>query len=207
MLAAIAIVTAAITASASSALADCSTQPLIAGDPSDVRGTTFVGSFDGFVTHGPGTSFELRWTLERVYAGGPLPRQFTSTSPACVGFAPKSEGRYLFSTAAPNNATTRNSAAWTISDGEHAQIAPPQNYRRSSYPSNWNDLKDADLSVVLAAIAPGAGAGLPPTSTGTGTSEPRDPDQSGQWFLVGALAAGAVLLWNARRRRRFNLAS
>jgi hypothetical protein len=68
----------------------------------DVQGTTFVGTYLGDTVGGVDSPRPLitSWSVERVYAGGPIPADLIFETPGCEWTNLTPGVRYLFSTAA-----------------------------------------------------------------------------------------------------------
>jgi hypothetical protein len=156
----------------------CDRQGLLADViPEHVRGTTFVGTYEGDALGGVGDAHALTtlWSVERVYAGGALPQQLAFQTPACgwVNLTPGT--RYLFSTAATGLGGTAlaaktpsvtDSLAWELLSGGGVRLAPFDTYLSADYHSE-------ELAVIetftdaLWSVAPDAGDGWAPASGAT----------------------------------------
>ncbi|MGD8486212.1 MAG: hypothetical protein PVG27_08195 [Chloroflexota bacterium] len=138
-------------------------------DPPDAQGTTFVGTYLGDAASGSGPMISS-WAVERVYAGGPLPRDLVFQTPAC-GWTNLTPGvRYLFSTAVTDlewtspdagQPSVADSLAWELLPGDAVRLAPFDTYVASDYPSDElhaiTTFEDA-----LWSVAPDAGDGSAP---------------------------------------------
>jgi hypothetical protein len=136
----------------------------------DARGTTFVGMYlgDERLPGGPmGDDSRIIWSVERVYAGGPLPEVLALRSRACAPVTLKPGRRYLFSTADPLGSDASDSVAWRLGEGEGVHPALFGGSLPESYPQAARAIKTFDEA--LAAVAPDAGAGETPLRSGDRT--------------------------------------
>jgi hypothetical protein len=129
-----------------------------------VRGTTFVGVFEGATTDEVGDQ-ALHWDVERVYAGpltpGPLDGWGEGTG--CHPTKYREGTRYLVSSQFPGGADAFDSVAYEILGGGRVRIAPFPDQPRSSAPAVFHvdTLREAlDLLV----------PGRPPREPGSGPS-------------------------------------
>jgi hypothetical protein len=146
-------------------------------EPPDARGTTFVGTYVGDIVSGyadgqGGDPLPLiaAWDVERVYAGGPLPRDLLFRTPAC-GWTNLTPGvRYLFSTGASDvdwsspdagQPSASDSLAWELLPDGAVRIAPFDTYAASDYTSE-ELLAITSFEDALWSVAPTAGEGIPP---------------------------------------------
>lgn len=141
-------------------------------DPPDAQGTAFVGTYVGDMAGGRGDPHALvaAWDVERVYAGGPLPRRLLFQTPAC-GWTNLTPGvRYLFSTAATDldwtdphadQPTVSDSLAWELLPDGAARIAPFDTYAASDYTSE-ELLAITTFEDALWSVAPNGGEGTAP---------------------------------------------
>lgn len=165
--------------------------------PEATAGTTFTGTYQGDLMHstsGGDHLLDSYWSVDRVYAGGPLPRDLVTTTPDCAWANLTPGVRYLFSTAAadialdPEQGATdatgqpavSNSAAWAIGSDDSLTLAPFDTYAVADYPAAFSEL--VDLSAAHAVLAADAGTGSEPgpkTQAGvagdTGVYEPPLP--------------------------------
>jgi hypothetical protein len=134
--------------------------PVAEMTPDDARGTTFVGTY---IAEERLSSPQLQdrrvyWSVERVYAGGPLPEILTVRTTACTGPELIPGVRYLFSTAAISRPDQRDSIAWRLLKEDRVRIAP-----FGSPVDNYPDeLEYRTFQEALAAVAPDAGEGETP---------------------------------------------
>jgi hypothetical protein len=138
----------------------------------DVRGTTFTGRYRGDLAHGPyGDGLETNWTVERVYAGGPLPVDLVFVTPTCAWTNLTPGERYLFSTAAtdiaqavggsePGRPAVTDSLAWTLGPGDALTLAPFDTYGAADYEAALH--APTTLEEALAVLAPDATQGEAP---------------------------------------------
>ncbi|MEX1294669.1 MAG: hypothetical protein AB1Z67_00725 [Candidatus Limnocylindrales bacterium] len=130
--------------------------------PEQTRGTSFIGRYDGDeALPGPGHG-DVRtfWTVERVFAGGPLPELLTMRSSGCDPVVLEPDRRYLFSTADALAPAWGNSLAWSLADDGRAHLAPFVGTGEDWYASAATEPED--LGEVLALVAPDAGDGVAP---------------------------------------------
>jgi hypothetical protein len=130
---------------------------------SDAQGTTFVGTYvgDERLPGGPmGDDTRIIWSVERVYAGGPLPEVLWLRSRGCAPVTLEPGRRYLFSTADPLGPGAWDSLAWRLGKGDRVRPARFQSLLPEPYPKEVRAIKTFDEA--LAAVAPDAGAGEPP---------------------------------------------
>jgi hypothetical protein len=140
----------------------------------DVRGTMFVGTYLGHERL-PSQAFgNLRvvWSVERVYAGGPLAEVLVLRSDACQSVSLPAGRRYLFSSADIVAPGRPDSVAWRLRDEGRVRLAPLGNEDLESLPETATrasrDTYKADIRAIrtfdeaLEALAPGAGEGEPP---------------------------------------------
>lgn len=130
--------------------------------PDETRGTTFIGRYDGDeALPGPGRGdTRTFWTVERVFAGGPLPELLTMRSSGCDPVVLETDRRYLFSTADALAPAWGNSLAWALADDGHAHLAPFAGTGEEWYGSAATEPEN--LAEVLALVAPDAGDGVAP---------------------------------------------
>jgi hypothetical protein len=135
----------------------------------DARGTTFVGRYiRNEVLPGPGVrDVRMYWSVERVYAGGPVPELLTLRSSGCEELTLKPGKRYLFSTADAATPGSRNSLAWRLSRGGAAKLQPFKILKRDLYTKDVRSLKTFDDA--LAAVASDSQPGQTPTRAGDRT--------------------------------------
>jgi hypothetical protein len=137
----------------------------------DVRGTTFVGTYLGHErlrSHAPG-NLRVVWSVERVYAGGPLPEVLVLRSDACQSVSLPAGQRYLFSSADIVAPGRPGSAAWRLRREGRVRLVPLGNEDLESLPETATraslDSYEADVRAIrtfeeaLEALAPGAGEG------------------------------------------------
>ena len=155
------------------AAVDCAGMRVVVEDVKDATGTAFVGIYRG--SQGlPEGGWKVTFTVEQVYAGQPLPDHLVATSDACDSLGLRSGARYLFSTSHIERPGTSNSVAWRVfPDGSVRPVAGAAKLYRT-------------FKAALAAIAPGAGSGLPPTDT--------SPQEVGTTTSGGLLLASVFLL-------------
>lgn len=137
---------------------------------SDARGTTFVGTYlgDERLPGGPlGADTRVVWSVERVYAGGPLPEVLALRSRSCAPVTLKPGRRYLFSTADAFGPGAWDSVAWRLGKGDRVGPARFLSLLPGSYPQVARAIKTFDEA--LAAVAPGAGEGESPRRSGDRT--------------------------------------
>ncbi len=138
--------------------------------PSDARGTTFVGTYvrDERLPGGPmGDDTRIFWSVERVYAGGPLPEVLALRSRGCAPATLKPGRRYLFSTADALGPGAWDSLAWRLGKGDLVRPARFRSLLPESYPQAARAIKTFDEA--LAAVAPEAGEGETPVRSGDRT--------------------------------------
>ena len=137
---------------------------------SDTQGTTFVGTYLGNerLPGSPlGDDTRIVWSVERVYAGGPLPEVLTLRSRSCAPVTLKPGRRYLFSTGDALGPGVWDSVAWRLGKSDRVQPAWFSSSAPELYPQAARDIKTFDEA--LAAVAPDAGAGDPPMRSGDRT--------------------------------------
>jgi hypothetical protein len=124
---------------------------------SNAVGTTFVGRYIGDeVMPGPLSGVRTYWSVERVYAGGPLPEILTMRSTQC-GVPLLTPGkRYLFSTG--NDLlmpSSWNTLAWRLGKDGSATLQPFRPWAKDDYAKTIRRLDTFEEA--LAALAPDAG--------------------------------------------------
>lgn len=139
----------------------------------DARGTTFVGRYlgDERLPGGPMVAdTRVVWSVERVYAGGPLPEILSLRSDGCTPLTLKPGRRYLFSTADPLHPAAFDSVAWRLTKDDGVRLA-----RYRSLPAPLTDWYRSEVRAIktfdeaLSAVAPDAGAGETPVRSGDRT--------------------------------------
>ena len=145
----------------STAVADCISIDFTAS-PERARGTSFVGRYIGSeALPGPGGGdARTYWSLERVYAGGPLPELLTLRSDGCDAIILEPGRRYLFSTSDPLAPDWGNSLAWELAEDGHAHLAPFAGTDEDWYTGSATS--PTTLDKALALVAPDAGDGAAP---------------------------------------------
>ena len=177
--------------------------------PDQVRGTTFVGTYEGDALGGVGDAHAMTtlWTVERVYAGGPLPQRFSFQTPACAWVNLTPGSRYLFSTSvnglggqglAAGQPSVADSLAWELLADGAVRLAPFDTYQVSDYDSEElrviSTFEDA-----LWSVAPDAGDGDAPapgstTDFGcTASALVASPEQARGTTFVGTYLGDEVL--------------
>lgn len=139
----------------------------------DVRGTTFTGRYRGDLAHGPYMDgLETNWTVERVYAGGPLPVDLVFVTPECAWTNLTPGERYLFTTAAtdiaqavgrdepPERPAVTDSVAWALGPDDALTLAPFDTYDEADYDAALH--APTSLADALAVLAPDATQGEAP---------------------------------------------
>ena len=151
----------AVPESGSTAASDCTSIDFTAS-PERARGTSFVGRYIGDeALPGPGEGdARTYWSLERVYAGGPLPELLTLRSNHCDAVILEPGQRYLFSTSDPLAPDWGNSLAWALADDGHAHLAPFAGTDEDWYTSSAT--APTTLERVIALVAPEATDGAAP---------------------------------------------
>ncbi len=137
---------------------------------SDAQGTTFVGTYlgDESLPGGPlGADTRIIWSVERVYAGGPLPEVLTLRSRGCAPVTLEPGRRYLFSTANAPGPGAWDLLAWRLGQEDRVKPAPFLSLLPEAYPQEARAIKTFDEA--LAAVAPGAGEGETPLRSGDRT--------------------------------------
>jgi len=137
---------------------------------SDTQGTTFVGTYlgDEPLPGGPlGADIRIIWSVERVYAGGPLPEILTLRSRHCAPVTLKPGRRYLFSTADALGPGTWDSVAWRLGKKDRVKPAPFRSSLPELYPQAARAITTFDEA--LDAVAPNAGGGETPLRAGDRT--------------------------------------
>jgi hypothetical protein len=149
----------------------CSDTPSLADFTlSDTQGMTFVGTYlaDERLPGSPlGDDTRIVWSVERVYAGGPLPEVLTLRSRSCAPVTLKPGRRYLFSTADALGPGVWDSVAWRLGKGDRVHPAPFRSSLPELYPQAARAITTFDEA--LAAVAPDAGAGETPLRSGDRT--------------------------------------
>lgn len=147
--------------SGSTKVPDCTAIDFMAS-PEEAMGTTFLGRYIGDeVLPGPEKG-DVRslWSVERVYAGGPLPELLSLRSNGCDAVILEADHEYLFTTADPLAPDWGNSIAWELTDD--GQV------RHASFVGTDEDwyggaaMAPASLDEALAIVAPDAGVGETP---------------------------------------------
>ncbi len=149
----------------------CSDTPSLADFTlSDTQGTTFVGTYlgDERLPGGPmGDDTRIVWSVERVYAGGPLPEVLALRSRGCAPVTLKPGRRYLFSTADVLGPGAWDSVAWRLGKGDRVHPAPFRDSLPELYLQEARAIKTFDEA--LAAVSPDAGEGQTPLRSGDRT--------------------------------------
>ena len=114
-----------------------------------------------------GHDIRIIWSIERVYAGGPLPEVLTLRSRGCAPVTLKPGRRYLFSTGNALGPGVWDSVAWRLGKGDRVQPAWFSSSVPDLYPQEARAMKTFDEA--LAAVAPDAGAGETPLRSGDRT--------------------------------------
>jgi hypothetical protein len=177
--------------------------------PDQVRGTTFLGTYEGDALGGVGDAHALTtlWTVEHVYAGGPLPQRFSFQTPACAWVNLTPGTRYLFSTSvrgldgeglASGQPSVADSLAWEVLADGAVRLAPFDTYQVSDYDSEElrviSTFEDA-----LWSVAPDAGDGdapVPGSTTDfgcTASASVASPEQARGTTFVGTYLGDEVL--------------
>lgn len=140
---------------------DCTAIDFMAS-PQEARGTTFLGRYIGDEALPGPERADVRsfWSVERVFAGGPLPELMSLRSSGCDAVRLKPGRDYLFTTADPLAPDWGNSMAWELADGGHVHLAPFAGTGADWYAAAA--AAPASLDEVLAVVAPDAGAGQAP---------------------------------------------
>jgi hypothetical protein len=152
---------------------ECGSANLVADVmPADARGTTFVGTYlgDEPLPGGPMVAdTRVVWSVERVYAGGPLPEVLSLRSAGCAPVTLKPGQRYLFSTADPLGPGAWDSVAWRLGKSDRVRPARFRSLPAGAefYPQVARTVKTFDEA--LAAVAPEAGVGQTPLRSGDRT--------------------------------------
>ena len=130
--------------------------------PEEARGTSFIGRYDGDEALAGPSHGDVRtyWTVERVFAGAPLPELLTMRSSGCDPIVLEPDHRYLFSTADALAPAWGNSLAWELTDDGRAHLAPFAGTGEDWYASEATE--PDTLEDVLALVAPDAGDGVAP---------------------------------------------
>lgn len=149
--------------------------------PDHVRGTTFVGTYEGDSVGGIGDDHAMitLWSVERVYAGGPLPGRLAFQTPACswVNLTPGT--RYLFSTAvtdlggselAAGMPSVADSLAWELLADGGVRLAPFDTYGVADYDSEELDVIET-FDDALWSVAPEADEGSMPAAGSTDVAD------------------------------------
>ncbi len=134
-----------------------------------VRGTTFVGVFEGATTNEVGDQ-TFHWDVERVYAGpltpGPLDGWGKGTG--CHPTKYREGTRYLVSSRFPGGADAFDTVAYELLDDGRVRVAPFPDQPRSSAPAVFHV---DTLRAALDLLAPGRS----PTEPGSGPSPSFEP--------------------------------
>ena len=112
-------------ATPASVRADCGGSGPYARTPADVRGTAFIGVYEGYEDGTDGDAI-VRWDVEQVVAGDIPTGSFRKRTFECALTLLLPGERYLFTTGAgagKGMASYANSIAWLV-DGDSATIAP-----------------------------------------------------------------------------------
>jgi len=150
---AIAIPTQLIPTAGRPVLADCDTMFRGVGVPADARGLTFTGTIGQMTVQPYETSYTF--VVDGAYAGAVMP-ETTIAAGGCNGIGGLAlDGRYLFSTQDPDNASSYNTLVWRLGgrDGRDAtlvDIGQPLD----TYPAAVR--KMTRLGEALDLVAPGA---------------------------------------------------
>lgn len=160
----------------------CERAGVVAGViPDHVRGTTFVGTYEGDSIGGIGDDHAMitLWSVERVYAGGPLPQRLAFQTPACAWVNLTPGTRYLFSTAvtdlggeglAMGTPSVADSLAWELLADGGVRLAPFDTYGVADYDSEELDVIET-FDDALWSVAPQAGEGSLPAAGSTAVSD------------------------------------
>jgi len=141
-------------------------------------------------------SGRVTWSIERVYAGGPLPRTLAYNTTACQQ-APVKEGqRYLYSTSDIDSPDSVDSLAWVVGEEKAIELVGFF-YDPVAYPASVRALQTFDDA--LEAVAPGASRGLPPTNTSKVAGTRSD---SALWLAVLLAVVMAFILVQGPGRRK-----
>ena len=130
----------------------------------DARGSTFVGTYVGDVllpSYGL-ANHRVIWSVERVYAGGPLPEILTSRADDCQPATLQPGRRYLFSTSDIVAPGAANSLAWRIRRDGSIRPVPFGDERPGTYRARADVRAIETLDEAIEALSPGAGTGEPP---------------------------------------------
>ncbi len=168
-----------------------------------VQGTTFTGTYLGDLGAGSmsGSSpMRTFWGVDRVYAGGPLPKDLQFTTPECRWTNLTPGVHYLFSTAStsiaqspdqgtepPGEPTATDSLAWELRQDGAVELTPFDTYSADDYSAEVRSI--ATFEEALAAVAPGATDGTEPAAPAPidfGCTTPPNPtfdDVQGTTFL------------------------
>lgn len=150
----------------------CGPRDAIGTEPSDARGSTFVGTYLGDSIAGSASPHDMlvSWSIERVYAGDPVPEDLFFVTPACAWTNLTPGVRYLFSTAVTEldglsdtdgQPSILDSLAWELRPDGQALLAPFDTHAISDYASP----ELASISTfdeALAVVAPDATDGIEP---------------------------------------------
>jgi hypothetical protein len=136
----------------------------------NVQGTTFLGRYIGDEPLASGSNlFDTRvyWSVERVYAGAPLPEILTMRTGPCGPVTLRPGRRYVFTTADIHDPSISNSMAWLVRGDDRVRARPfrsiDMRFYRGSMPNVRRAMRQMEtIDDVLAAVAPGAGEGEPP---------------------------------------------
>lgn len=130
--------------------------------PDGARGTTFRARYIGHERLPSGGVDDLRvhWSVERVYAGGPLPEILTLRSDGCIPVRLTPGARYLFSTSDLAQPGADDSLAWRLERDGGVRLARFDDITADLYPQEVRQIRSLDAA--LEAVAPGAGEGETP---------------------------------------------
>ncbi len=146
----------------------CTTPPNPTFD--DVQGTTFLGRYIGEEKLDAGSGLPDRrvyWSVERVYAGAPLPEILTLRTGACGPVTLKKDKHYIFTTSNINGPSISDSMAWQVRKNGRTKARPfspiDMKFYRDISPNVRKEMRQMKtVDEVLAAVAPGAGEGKVP---------------------------------------------
>ncbi len=141
----------------------CTTPPNPTFD--DVQGTTFLGRYigDEKLDAGPGMpDRRVYWSVERVYAGGPLPEILTLRTGACGPVTLKKGRHYIFTTSNVDGPSISDSMAWQVRKNGRTKARPfdpiDMKFYRDILPNVRREMRQMkSIDDVLATVAPGAG--------------------------------------------------
>ncbi len=138
--------------------------PFRVATPAEAQGTTFVGTYigDEALPSGGLTDRRVVWSVDRVYAGGPLPEVLTFRSPACIPTTLEPGRRYLFSTSHIGAPSQWDSLAWRVVKGNRVRFAPFDDGYTLKETGSSDLIAIGTFAEALQAVAPEAGDGEPP---------------------------------------------